>query len=112
MDITASNAKAVERNIDTTPTGKAVGIDVGLAKFYTASDGSTVDNPRHLRKAERALLRSQRLVSSKFRRSKKGEKVKQSNNYKKACKRLGKRHLTVQRRRKDFVVKAAHTLLS
>lgn len=67
---------AVERNISVEPTGRAVGIDVGLSKFYTASDGSAVENPRHLRKAEKALKRAQRRVSSKFRRSKnKGEKV-------------------------------------
>lgn len=103
---------AVERNISIEPTGKCLGIDVGLSKFYTASDGRAVENPRHLRKAELALKRAQRRVSSKFRRSKsKGEKVKQSNNYKKACKRLGKKHLTVQRRRKDFVVKTARALL-
>lgn len=103
---------AVERNISIAPTGKCLGIDVGLSKFYTASDGSAVENPRHLRKAELALKRAQRRVSSKFRTHKKqGEKVKQSNNYKKACRRLGKRHLTVQRRRKDFVVKTAKALL-
>ncbi len=103
---------AVERNISIEPRGKCLGIDVGLSKFYTASDGSVVENPRHLRKAELALKRAQRRVSSKFRRpKKKGEKVKQSNNYKKACKRLGKKHLTVQRKRKDFVVKTAKALL-
>lgn len=103
---------AVERNINIVPTGKAVGIDVGLEKFYTASDGSVVENPRHLRKAEKALKRAQRRVSSKFQKpKKKGEKVKQSNNYRKACKRLGKKHLAVQRRRKDFVVKAAKALV-
>ena len=103
---------AVERNINIEPTGRAIGIDVGLAKFYTTSDGETVENPRHLRKAEKALKRAQRRVSKKFKKPrKKGEKVKQSNNYKKACQRLGRRHLTVQRRRKDFVVKTAKTLL-
>jgi putative transposase len=103
---------AVERNISIEPTGKCLGIDLGLSKFYTASDGRTVENPRHLRKAEKALKRAQRRVSSKFRtHKKKGEKLKQSNNYKKACKRLGKKHLTVQRRRKDFVVKTAKALL-
>lgn len=103
---------AVERNINIEPTGRAVGIDVGLAKFYTTSDGETVDNPKHLRKAEKALKRAQRRVSKKFRRPKnKGEKVKQSSNYRKACKRLGRRHLTVQRRRRDFAVKTARALL-
>ena len=103
---------AVERNINIQPTGRAVGVDVGLAKFYTTSDGETIENPRYLRKAEIVLRKAQRRVSKKFvKPKKKGEKVKQSNNYKKACKRLGRRHLTVQRRRKDFVVKTAKALL-
>lgn len=103
---------AVERNINIQPTGRAVGIDVGLAKFYTTSDGETVENPQHLRKAEKALNRAQRRVSKKFIKPKtKGEKVKQSNNYKKACSRLGRRHLTLQRRRRDFAVKTAKALL-
>lgn len=31
------------------PTGKTIGIDVGLNQFYTDSNGETVANPRHLR---------------------------------------------------------------
>ncbi|WP_250126152.1 transposase [Chroococcidiopsis sp. CCMEE 29] len=67
---------ALERNISIEPTGRAVGIDVGLAKFYTTSDSSAVENPRHLRKAEKALNRAQRRVASKFRKpKKKGERL-------------------------------------
>jgi putative transposase len=33
------------------PTGKRIGLDVGLTHLYTDSDGQTVDNPRHLRKS-------------------------------------------------------------
>ena len=103
---------AVERNIKTETTGRSIGIDVGLAKFYTTSDGEAVDNPRCLRKAESSLKRTQRRVSRKFRKSKsRGEKVKQSNNYKKACKRLGRKHLKVQRQRKDFAVQTARRLV-
>jgi len=87
-----------ERNIDTLPTGKTIGLDVGLNHFYTDSNGDKVDNPRFLRKSEKALKRLQRKVS----RKKKG-----SNNRKKACNKLGKKHLKVSRQRKDFVVKTA-----
>jgi putative transposase len=31
------------------PTGKTIGLDVGLTHFYTDSHGQTVENPRHLR---------------------------------------------------------------
>ncbi len=70
------------------PTGKAIGIDVGLNHFYTDSDGSTVPNPRHLRKSEKALKRLQKRVS----RKKKG-----SSNRKKAINKLGRKHLRVSR---------------
>jgi len=70
------------------PTGKAMGIDVGLNHFYTDSDGSTVPNPRHLRKSEKALKRLQKRVS----RKKKG-----SSNRKKAINKLGRKHLRVSR---------------
>ena len=45
---------AVERVEESVPTGKAIGIDVGLSDFYTDSTGETVANPRHLRKSEKS----------------------------------------------------------
>jgi putative transposase len=39
-------AVQAERKIDHRPTGKPVGIDVGLKLFYTDSQGHQVDNPR------------------------------------------------------------------
>ncbi len=40
------------------PTGKTIGLDVGLSHFYTDSNGSKVENPRYLRKSEKALKRA------------------------------------------------------
>ncbi len=88
----------VERVEEVVPTGKAVGLDVGLTHFYTDSTGETVPNPRHLRKSEKALKIAQRSVSKK----KKG-----SANRKKAINRLGRKHLKVSRQRKDFAIKTA-----
>ncbi|MEP0760396.1 transposase [Trichocoleus sp. DQ-A2] len=88
----------VERVEEIVPTGKTVGLDVGLAHFYTDSTGETVPNPRHLQKSEKALKRLQRRVSKK----KKG-----SANRRKAINRLGRKHLKVSRQRKDFAVKTA-----
>lgn len=34
---------------------KQIGIDVGLKSFATFSDGSEIQNPKHLRKAEKKL---------------------------------------------------------
>jgi len=88
----------VERVEEVIPTGKAIGLDVGLTHFYTDSTGETVPNPRHLRKKEKALKRLQRRVSKK----KKG-----SSNRRKAINRLGRKHLKVSRQRKDFAIKTA-----
>ena len=49
-----------ERKIEHVKTGKQVGIDVGLKAFYTDSQGNTVENPRHYRKAENKLKRLHR----------------------------------------------------
>jgi len=87
-----------ERNEQHEPTNRMVGIDVGLNHFYTDSDGNKVENPRFLRKAEKALKRTQKRVS---------RKTKGSKNRKNAIKRLGRTHLKVSRQRKDFAVKTA-----
>lgn len=92
----------VERIIDREPTQKTVGIDVGLNHFYTDSDGNTVENPRYLRKSERRLKRLQRRVS---------KKVKGSKNRRKAINRLGRKHLQVQRQRRDFAIKTARCVV-
>ncbi|MCX7594144.1 MAG: transposase [Fischerella sp.] len=87
-----------ERNIDTQPTGKTIGLDVGLNHFYTDSLGNTVENPRYLRKSEKALKRLQKQVSCKN---------IGSSNRKKAINRLGRKHLKVWRQRKDNAIKQA-----
>jgi putative transposase len=86
----------VERTTEFIPTGKAIGIDVGLNHFYTDNNGDTVPNPRYLRQSEKALKRAQKRVS----RKKKG-----SSNRKKAINKLGRKHLKVSRQRKDFAAK-------
>ncbi|MEG4504207.1 transposase [Microcoleus sp. F6_B4] len=88
----------VERKEELIPTGKAIGIDVGLNHLYTDSDGETVANPRYLRKSEKALKRLQKRVS---------QKKKGSKNRKKAINKLGRKHLKVSRQRKDFAIKTA-----
>jgi len=93
----------IDRKIQHTPTGKTVGIDVGLKHFFTDSEGKTVKNPRFLRKAERRLKRLHRRYS----RCKKG-----SENRNKARLRLARKHLKVSRQRKDFAVKAARQIIT
>src|SRR6266849_902336 len=73
-----------DRIIEHVPSGKAIGIDVGLTSFLTDSEGKTVENPRHYRKAEKKLKRLGRRLS---------RKQKHSTNRKKARKALAKQHL-------------------
>jgi putative transposase len=88
----------VERTEQFIPTGKAIGIDVGLNHFYTDSDGNTIPNPRYLRQSEKALKRLQKRIS---------RKKKDSSNRKKPIDKLGRKHLYVSRQRKDFAIKTA-----
>lgn len=92
----------VERHFDLEPSGKTIGLDVGLKSFYTDSEGHEEPSPRFYRKAEGALKKLQRRVS---------RKVKGSHNRKKAVARLGRKHLTVQRQRKDHAVKLARCVV-
>ena len=84
------------------PTGKTIGLDVGLTHFYTDSDGQTVENPRHLRKSEKALKRLNRQLSKTQKGSK--NRVKRRN-------RLSRKHLKVSRQRQDFAVKLARCVV-
>jgi putative transposase len=79
-----------------------VGLDVGVTHFFTDSNGNTIENPRLLRKAEKVLRRAQRRLS---------RKVKGSNHRKKARSALARKHLLVQRQRKDFVTKLARCVV-
>jgi putative transposase len=87
-------------------TGKQIGLDVGLNYFYTDSDGTQVDNPRCLRKSEKALKRLQKRLSRKHRRGQ-----PQSKRYHKNRAKLGKKHLEISRQRKDFAVKLARCVI-
>lgn len=69
-----------------------VGIDVGLEKFLTTSDGRQEANPRYLREALPHLRRSGRAVA----RKKRG-----GSNRRKAVKRLAKDHARVRNLRKE-----------
>ncbi len=94
---------SADRNETIPPTGKAIGLDVGLKEFYTDSNGETISNPRFLRSGEVSLKRSHRLVS---------RKVKGSLNRSKARQVLGKRHLKISRQRKDHAIKLARCVIT
>ena len=71
----------------------AVGVDLGLSTFVALSDGRKEDNPRWLRRRQRALRRSQRNMS---------RKQKGSKNREKARRRVARLHVKVADARRDF----------
>ena len=89
----------VDRSEVSESTGKTVGLDMGLKSFYTDNEGNSVPCPQFLRKAEKQLKRAQRQLS---------KKQKGSHNRRKARVKLARRHLKVQRQRKDFACKLAN----
>ena len=92
----------VDRREPLEATGKTLGLDVGLQDFYTDSTGHKEENPRFLRKAERQIKRLQRRVS---------KKVNGSVNRRKAVNNLARKHLQIQRQRKDHAIKRARCVI-
>lgn len=93
---------SVDNKVETQPTGKTIGLDVGLKEFYTDSNGHNEPNPRFYRTGEKRLKFRQRRVS----RKKKG-----SINRKKAIKKLGRVHLKISRQRQEHVKRIARCVI-
>src|SRR5690349_13962142 len=71
-------------------TGPVVGVDLGLKRLATLSDGAEEPNPRHLKQRLRKIKRCQRTVSRRH---------KGSHNRRKAARRLANLHRTVANQR-------------
>ncbi len=82
-------------------SGKIVGIDFGLKTFLTLSDNKIVTSPQYYLKYQKELKRVQRRVS---------KKKKNSNNYKKAKRKLAKLHIKIANRRRDYFHKIANEI--
>jgi len=107
---------AIEVKEDMQPTGRAVGLDMGLQFFYTDNFGHTEENPRFYRKSEKRLNRLGRRLSRKYCNLNKGKsgklmvknpKQRQSNNYHKARVAKAKQHLRVSRQREEHAKRLA-----
>ena len=79
----------------------AIGIDVGIARFATMSDGSYIAPQNSFKKHQQRLTRYQRSMS---------RKVKFSHNWKKARARIQKIHTGIANARKDFLHKTTTTI--
>jgi putative transposase len=84
-------------------TDTATGIDLGLLHFATLSDGSTIENPRHLRRGLKKLKRAQQQLS----RCRRG-----SHRRGRAKVRVARLHRKVRNRRFDFCHKAARQVVN
>ncbi|WP_229703885.1 RNA-guided endonuclease InsQ/TnpB family protein, partial [Streptomyces albiflavescens] len=71
----------------------AIGIDLGLTHFVVLSDGTKIDSPRFLRRAEKKLKKAQRELS---------RKQKGSKNRAKARLKVARAHAAVADARKEF----------
>ncbi len=91
-----------ENKIDKKPTGKTIGLDLGIKEFYTDSNGHTEPNPKFYRTGEKRLKFRQRRVS----RKKKG-----SANRKKAINKLGRVHLKISRQREEHACRIARGVI-
>ena len=92
---------------DTTATDREVGIDLGVETLATLSDGTKIENPRHLKKYERKLAREQRRLSRR-KGARRGEKP--SGRYMKQRKRISRIHAKIADARTDALHKVTTML--
>jgi putative transposase len=88
---------------DAPACGRAIGIDLGLERFLTASDGSSQERPPFFRSLQGKLKLLQRRAA---------RKQKGSQNWEKAQTEVARHHFRIANRRKDFHLKTAHQLCS
>ncbi|KVO58360.1 RNA-guided endonuclease InsQ/TnpB family protein [Burkholderia stagnalis] len=80
---------------------RAVGIDVGVARFATMSDGTFLAPLNSFKQHEARLCRAQRAMS---------RKMKFSSNWKKAKARIQRIHSRIGNARRDYLHKATTTI--
>ena len=86
------SVEVIEPRAVLAPAGKAVGIDLGLTNFVTCSDGTVYGDLKPIKREERKIRLCQRSLS---------RKVKGSNRWRKQKVLLGKRHLRLDRMRRQ-----------
>ncbi|WP_405644814.1 RNA-guided endonuclease InsQ/TnpB family protein [Streptomyces sp. NBC_00019] len=84
-------------------TDRTIGIDLGLTHFAVLSDGTKIDSPRFLRRAEKKLKKAQRELS---------RKQKGSKNRAKARLKVARAHAKVADARREFHHQPSTRLIS
>lgn len=82
-------------------TGQSIGIDFGLSRLATLSNGETVPNPRHLGRKTLLLARAQRRLS---------RKQKGSNRRREQARRVARLHEKIADARRDSLHKLSTML--
>ena len=83
-------------------TGVSVGLDLGVVRFATLTDGTVIENPRWLRTSAEALATAQQRLARCQRKS---------QNRRRARERVAAIHRSIRRRRADFHHKTARALV-
>ena len=83
------------------PQGGAIGIDMGIARFATLSDGTSYAPLNSFKRHETALRKAQQTMS---------RKTKFSKNWKKAKARIQRIHSRIGNARRDYLHKATTTI--
>ncbi len=83
------------------PSTSIVGIDVGITRFATLSDGSVIEPLSSFRKHEQRMARYQRAMS---------RKTRFSNNWKKARAKVQRLHTRIANVRRDYLHKSSTPL--
>ncbi len=97
--ISVQTQRELEQPLPTATT--AIGIDVGIARFATLSDGSYIAPLNSFKTHRQRLARYQRRMS---------RKQKFSNNWKKAKAKVQKIHTAIAHARKDFLHQTSTTI--
>lgn len=97
--ISVQTEKEIEQPIH--PSSSMVGIDMGIVRFATVSDGQVFEPLSSFRRLEEKLAKEQRKFS---------RKVKHSNNFKKQKRRVGRIHSTIANTRNDYLHKVSTEL--
>lgn len=81
---------------------EVVGVDLGLARLATLSDGTVIENPRHYRKSQSRLRKAQKTLARRVKGSKRRERARV---------RLEREHARVRHQRRDALDKLTTMLV-
>ena len=84
-------------------TNHNIGLDLGIKDLCITSDGKKYENPKNIRKYERKLVRLQRQLA---------HKEKRSQNYYKTKKKMALCHEKITNTRNDYLHKMSHEIIS